>query len=729
MYHHIKKKNQIKYFYARFLLFRAVLYSLSFFSWFGKVINLILFYPFILIFRLLKLPFTFFNSVSKKQKSVLSSVRYFVIGVLFGSTGMVMIQTYGMVYSLPNPNQIGRQNYPVSTKIFDRNGKLLYEIYREQNRTPITLKEIPIYVAQATIAIEDKDFYHHNGISLFGGIVRAIKDNILTNAFQGGSTITQQLVKTALLTPEKTLLRKIKEIILALWAERLFSKQQILEMYLNQVPYGGLSYGIEEAAQTYFGKYAKVLTLSESAFIAGLPQAPSIYSPYNDPVRAKQRRDEVLRKMREQKYISENQYVNAVVSPLIITLPKTPIKAPHFVFYVKSLLENEYGIRRVEEGGLRVYTSLDINIQKKAENILQGELKKIQELHVSNGALLVTVPSTGEIITMVGGRDYFEFPSGTYNVTMASRQPGSMIKPLMYSLALAKRYTTATILEDTPISFPQIGRKSYTPVNYDNRFHGKIPLRLALANSYNVPAVKVLNTIGVQSFIDHAKSMGITTWTQRERYGLALTLGGAEVKMTDIAVAFSAFANKGKKVEINPFIKIADYKGEILYERREVKSDQVISPAIAFIISDILSDSVARRAAFGSYSGLEIPGYQVAVKTGTTNDKRDNWTIGYTSDILVATWVGNNDNSPMNQYVTSGITGAAPIWNKMMRYILESGLDAQLSQTKTIHFFAPPDDVVQKICYFNRIEYFIKGTENTVNCRAYMITPSPKSTQ
>lgn len=715
MYHHTNERHKIKYKYFRFLVFRGVLFFLSFLSFIGTIIEKVFLSPLI-----------FIKTVVWWYKKIIGRITYFMIGAGCAVIGLIIFQTYTFVLSLPTPRQIGQVNYAVSTKIFDRNGILLYEIYHDQNRTPVMLSDIPHYVAWATIAIEDKDFYQHNGVSLFGGIVRAFKENLLNHTFQGGSTITQQLVKTALLTPEKTVKRKIKEIILALWAEHIFTKQQILEMYLNQVPYGGLAYGIEEAAHTYFGKSVRQLTLSESAFLAGLPQAPSIYSPYNNPIRAKERRDEVLRKLYEQHYISESEYTYARATPLVIQLPKTPIKAPHFVFYVKSLLENKYGIRQVEEGGLQVYTSLDMNIQDHVEKIIRDELKGIERFNVKNSAAMVTVPSTGEIVAMVGGRDYFGVPSGAFNVALASRQPGSMIKPIMYSLALSRGFTAGTILDDSPVSFPQTNGTYYSPNNYDSRFHGKIPLRFALANSYNVPAVKVLNTIGVTSFITHAQLMGITTWVDPERYGLALTLGGGEVKMIDITTAFSAFANAGERIEVNPFLMIENHKGEKLYEKKENKKELVISSGIAFIISDILSDSFARQWAFGSRSALEIPGYKVAVKTGTTNDKRDNWTVGYTPDILVATWVGNNDNSPMNQYVTSGITGAAPIWNKIMRYILENGLDVALSPTKKIHTFIQPDDVIQKKCYFGRVEFFLKGTEGRVNCRLYTITPSPK---
>lgn len=699
----LRKKHQIDLWYIRLFIFRAVLFFLFFLSVGGRIIDTFLLHPLIFLFR----------AITALR---LSQVKYFAIGALCGLVIIAAFQTYTMVRALPNPRLIGQINYPVSTKIFDRTGILLYEIYREQNRTPVFLNNLPPYIAQATIATEDKEFYRHNGVSLFGGIMRAIKDNVLKHSFQGGSTITQQLIKSSLLTPERTIVRKLKEMILALWAERIYTKEQILEMYLNQVPYGGLSYGIEEAAQTYFGKDAASLSLSEAAYLAGLPQAPSVYSAFNNPLLAKNRRDEVLKKLKEQGYIEKAEYEKAVAEALVVSFPKTPIKAPHFVFYVKSLLENEYGIRTVEEGGLRVTTTLDLALQNTAENILHEELDKINNLHVENGAILITLPQTGDIVTMVGGRDYFASPSGAFNAVTALRQPGSLIKPIMYSLALTEGFTAATLLDDAPVSFPQPGGKPYVPVNYDNRFHGKIPLRFALANSYNVPAVKTLNIIGVSSFIAHAQSMGITTWTRPERYGLALALGGAEVKMTDMAEAFSSFASGGYKVMLNPFIRIENHTGKVFFKKEKIEKKQVISSAVAFIISDILSDNSARQWAFGSRSALEVPGIQAAVKTGTTDNKRDNWTIGYTPDVMVSVWVGNNDNSPMNPYLTSGITGAAPIWNRMMRYLNPDGY---------ARGFSRPHDVAVKKC-FGRTEYFVKGTEQNVNCRAYGPTPTPK---
>ncbi|MFA6532591.1 MAG: penicillin-binding protein 1C [Patescibacteria group bacterium] len=652
------------------------------------------------------------------QTQILEKIKYFFLGCLVTSVFVLFLQSYFFIKSLPSPYNIGKTIYPLSTHIYDRNNTLLYEIYREQNRTPVKLKELPPYVVQAAISIEDKDFYKHQGVAVFSGMVRAVKEMVINKNLQGGSTITQQLVKTALLSPERTISRKIKEVILALWTEKIFSKDQILEMYLNQVPYGGSSYGIEEASKTYFGKRAKDLTLEEAALLAGLPQAPSLYSPYTNPEAAKIRRNEVLNSMKNQGYISQEQKVKSEKLEVEVLPPKIAIRAPHFVFYTKNLLENYYGIKTVEEGGLKVKTTLDIKIQEEAEKILKEELEKINYLNVTNGAILVTRPSTGEILAMVGSVDYFNQPFGAFNVTTALRQPGSSIKPIMYSLALQKGFTAASILDDSPAVFNIAGSEAYRPVNYDNKFHGKVPLRYALANSYNITAVKTLNSLGVNNFIDFATKMGISTWNDKSRYGLSLTLGGGEVTMVDMAEAFGVLANQGYKMPINYFQKIEDNEGSTIREMTPFKIREV-DPAIAYIISDILSDNFARTFAFGPGSSLEIPGYKVAVKTGTTNDKKDNWTIGYTPEFLVTVWVGNNDNTPMNPYLTSGITGAAPIWNRVMSYLLKNYGTGN-------KWYEKPGNVVEKDCFYGRKEYFVKGTENTVNCaQSSLASPTP----
>ena len=643
-------------------------------------------------------------------------LRFFLIGFMTAGMLTLFYQSYILVKSLPSPRSIGKVNYPLSTHIYDRNGKLLYEFYRDQNRTPVKIKDLKPYVYQASIAIEDKDFFTHNGVSPIGGIARALKEFAITKQVQGGSTITQQLVKTALLSPERTIERKMKEMILALWTERLYTKERILEMYLNQVAYGGSAYGIEEASKAYFGKSAKDLKLSEAALLAGLPQAPSIYSPFANPKLAFGRRNEVLKKMVEQSYITKEQRDAAEREPLPNFSSATSIHAPHFVFYVKGELEKKFGTRMVEEGGLRVNSSLDLSIQDEIQNILQEEIAKVAALNVTNGAVIVTRPSTGEIIAMVGSVDYFNSPNGAFNVTTALRQPGSSIKPLMYSLALEKGMTAASAIDDSPVVFKISDTEAYRPVNYDGRFHGRVTLRSALANSYNIPAVKTLNQLGVNPFIDHARALGITTWNDPTRFGLSLTLGGGEVTMLDMARAYGTFANLGSRVDLDPFISVVSLDSDKLYEH-ESRKRPVLSEGSAYVITDILSDNVARQSAFGPNSQLEIPGYKVAVKTGTTDSKKDNWTIGYTPEFLVGVWVGNNDNSPMNPALASGVTGAAPIWHRVTDMLLKN-----YSTQNT--WFNKPDSVIGKPCFGGKVEYFIRGTENLVNCKV-QISPSP----
>ncbi len=651
--------------------------------------------------------------VSRTGKSITlhkGEIGFFAIGVALLLLFISGWQGYLFIKSLPSPKNIGKLNYPTSTHIYDRNGNMLYEIYKEENRTPVKLDALPDYVSQATIATEDKDFYKHNGVSIVGGVLRAAKDTYLTHELQGGSTITQQLVKSALLTPERTIARKVKEMILAVWTEQLYTKDQILEMYLNQVPYGGSAYGIEEASKTYFDKPAKNLTLEEAALLAGLPRAPSVYSPYVNPERAQRRRNDVLKRMLQEKFITQEQYDASIKKTLTVVPPKIDINAPHFVFYIKQELERQYGASVVEEGGLRVKTTLDLEIQKEAEKILKEEIAKVSYLNITNGAILVTKPSTGEIVAMVGSLDYYAQPHGAFNVTTGLRQPGSTIKAVMYSLALENGFTAASVIQDQPLVISIPGSEPYRPVNYDGRYHGNVPLRMALANSYNIPAVKVLQTLGVQQFVNHAEKMGIDTWKDSSRFGLSLTLGGGEVTMVDMAESFGVFANTGRLQNLTGIQDIQNLYGEKLdYDKPFAR--QVLDEGVAYIISDILADNLARQQAFGANSALEIRGYKASVKTGTTNELKDNWTIGYTPDYLVTVWVGNNDNTPMNPYLVSGITGAAPIWNRMMTYLLQK--DYPNKQNKWIE---KPSDIVERICYGGRVEYFLAGTENSVAC-------------
>jgi 1A family penicillin-binding protein len=677
----------------------------------------------------------------RKKKLILSIV----------SLSIIIFIYFFIFYQLPSPHQL--KNYqiiPLSTQILDRNGNLLYSIYKNQKRSMIHIKDLPKYTIQATVAIEDKDFYHHHGISLVGGILRAIKDSILKKQIQGGSTITQQLVKSALLSPERTIRRKIREIILAFWIEQIYSKDQILEFYLNQIPYGGTLYGIEEASRAFFNKSAKELTLEESAFLAGLPQAPTLYSPYHNPQLAKQRRNDVLLAMYKQGYINKETYQKAIKKPLVVEPLKEKINAPHFVFYVKEELERKFNIQSIETAGFKIYTTLDLEIQKQAEKTVKEEIDQLKNLNVGNAAVLVTRPPTGEILAMVGSVDYFASDSGSFNVTTALRQPGSAIKPINYAIGIERKLVTpATIFLDIPVCFITTGQsKAYCPVNYDGQFHGPQALRFALGNSLNIPAVKMLALNGVKEFIASASAFGITTFKDPKNYGLSLTLGGGEVKMTEMAKAFSAFANQGKVKDLVSILKIIDKNDRIIYQNNDpnlvkniskpisypkflsIEGKQIISKETAFLISHILLDNNARTIAFGPSSYLVVPGKAVSVKTGTTDDKRDNWTIGFTPNFLTVVWIGNNDNSPMNPYLTSGITGAAPIWNKIMSYILKNQPD--------LWPIKPENIVGRQICWDTtmikgendscqtRFEYFIKGTEPKEPVVSKQIVPVTK---
>ena len=665
---------------------------------------------FAFLFFLVRKPFEFLNTLLTAQ------LRFFLLGVLICGIFFVTRELHQFVVSLPSPKEIGKVNYSLATHLNDRNGKLLYEIYEDEKRTPIDINKLPKYDYQASIAIEDKDFYNHKGVSLVSGILRAAKETFFRGSLQGGSTITQQLVKTALLTPERTVTRKIKEIILALWTEQMYTKDQILQMYINQVPYGGAAYGIQEAAKTYFGKDAKDLTIAEAALLAGLPQAPSDYSPFVNPQLAVTRRNEVLKNMLEQKYITKSEYEAALSTSLDVIKPEVSIKAPHFVFYVKDQLEKEFGSRMVEQGGLNVTTTLDLDIQQHIEQILEDEINKQRYLNVSNGAVLVVNPKTGEILAMAGSTDYFQNPYGAFNVTTAARQPGSSLKPLLYSLALQKGFTAASIINDAPTTFVMPGADPYKPSNYDGRFHGPVTMRIALANSYNIPAVKTLYDVGIQNFVDYMQNLGITTWDDPGRYVLPMAIGGVETKMVDEVTAYTALANLGKKSPLTGIEKLTDSNDNTLDEiNPNAPKTQGMPAADAWIISDILSDNQARTLTFGPGSTLEVPGYKVAVKTGTTDSKKDNWTFGYTPEFLVGVWIGNNDNTPMSPAIESGATGASSLWHRVMLYLL---------QEKAKHpneWYPQPDDVVQKICG-GRPEYFVSGTESAVNCNA----PTPK---
>lgn len=636
---------------------------------------------------------------SRRNKAFFYSFCALVLAAIIGSIFLLK--------DLPSPRRLTHSdNYSVSTQIFDRNGKLLYEIFADENRIPITIESLPTYVYQSSIAIEDKNFYTHFGFDIFG-IIRAIRTNITGGRLEGGSTITQQLVKNGLLTNERSIKRKIKEGVLSIFTEILYSKEEILEMYLNYISYGGTSVGIEAAANRYFDKHASELTLAEAALLAGLPQAPSKYSPFgSNPEDAKNRQLEVLRRMREDGYITPEEEETAGKEVLNYALSHIDINAPHFVFYVRDLLYQTYGVETVEKGGLRVTTTLDLDLHNIAQASLSAEIANLERYQVGNGAAVIVKPNTGEILSMIGSKDYFNATDeGQVNVTLAHRQPGSSIKPIMYVTAFQRGdLNPGSVLIDTPTCFTSPGQPQYCPKNYDGSFKGPVTIRSALGNSLNIPAVKGLRIIGVEEFMKQATRMGITTWTDPSRYGLSLTLGGGEVRMIDLVQTFSVVANMGVKTPLTPILKIENYKGELLEEidieqrKKDLATlteydaeeslgelERVLDKGPSYMTADIMQDNNARVQAFGSRSELVIPGKQVSVKTGTTNDLKDNWTVGFTPEYLVMTWVGNNDSTPMNRNIVSGVTGAAPIFNDLMSFIL---------QDKEYDWYEKPEDVL-----------------------------------
>lgn len=589
---------------------------------------------------------------------------------------------------LPDPLALKTKPSAQTTIIRDRSGIVLYKVYKDANRINLDWDEIPKIIKNTTIAIEDSDFYHHPGVSP-RAIVRALMYNLSQKniqSYQGASTITQQLIKNRFLNSRKTYSRKAKEMLLALLTERKYRKNEILTMYLNEVGYGGTAYGIEAASEMYFNKQVNDLTLSEAALLAGLPASPTTFSPFGSrPELAIARQHLVLDRMLALKMISRNQYNEAYNDKLEFAPQKTYILAPHFVMYVKDLLTAKLGAKAMEEGGLDITTTLDFSIQAKAEEVIKNQIASLgNPYNIHNAASLVTDPHNGEILAMVGSVDYFDLENKGYvNATNSRRQPGSSIKPVNYAYAFDHGFTPNTTVVDAPVVYTAKGSTEiYAPVNYDRKFHGVVTIRNALANSYNIPAVKTLNTIGVANMLDLGRKMGIRSWDDMPPIGLSLTLGGAEVTMLDMARAYGVIANMGIKKDLiaiksikssqNEDLTYLYYKDNITKDQSLIKSveakdnEQVISPLSAYWLTDILSDNKARFSAFGNYSKLQITNHKVAVKTGTSNNFRDNWTIGYSPDYLVATWVGNNDGTFMNSNLVSGVTGAAPIWHDIM---------------------------------------------------------------
>lgn len=610
---------------------------------------------------------------NKKKIRIIGIIKHkyvwMTLVAIFLVVGMVTIYA---LRDIPNPRQLTQDSYPESSKLFDRKGKLLYEIYTDKRRSSVELKVVPDSLKKATLAIEDANFYNHNGFDI-KGILRGLYRTMFQKRLQGGSTLTQQLVKNALLTPERTWTRKIKEAVLTVATEILYSKDQILEMYFNQTPYGGTMWGIGAAAKGIFNKDVNQLDLSEAALLAGLPASPTKYSPFAHPDAAKSRQAMVLKRMEELGYISEAQRIEAENKPLNYYVNRNDIAAPHFVFYVKEKLIEKYGEDMVNKGGLKITTTLDLDIQNYAQEQIATEIAKLNKYNVTNGAALITEPKSGQILAMVGSKDFFANDiEGKFNVTTALRQPGSSIKPLNYAVGIETgKATAASIFSDDPTCFKVVNQKPYCPTNYGGSYHGIQTLRNSLASSLNIPAVKMLKLNGLETFVASASAMGITTFKNPSDYGLSLTLGGGEVMMADMNVAFGVFANMGIKQNLTSILNVTDRHGKVIDEYKEESGDRVLSRETSYIISNILSDDGARSMVFGRGSMLNIKNHpEVSVKTGTTNDLKDNWTIGYTTEYVTAVWVGNNDNTKMKG-VVSGTTGAAPVWNRVMTYLLK----------------------------------------------------------
>jgi len=673
----------------------------------------------------------------KRKKGFLNSAvkiagLMFIVFLIIGSFLAAGVFIY-FSKDIPSADEIINRRVAESTKIYDRTGEnILYEIHGEEKRTVVSLDQISDYMKWATIAIEDDRFYSHHGFDI-GGIAKAVCYEIgWCKKSRGGSTITQQLIKNSILTSERTYARKIKELIIAVEMERRFSKDEILEMYFNQIPYGSNAYGIEAAAQTFFGKPARDLDLAESAMLAALPQLTTYYSPYGShPEDLTRRSQYVLERMANLEYISgEERQAAREIDILSRVKPfQENITAPHFVMYVKQQLVDELGEDVVEKGGLKVYTTLDLEKQKIAEEaVKEGVEANMKKYSAHNAALMAINPKSGQILAMVGSKDYFgkSLPEGcvsgknckfdpNVNVAIRNRQPGSSFKPFVYATAFKKGYPPETILFDVDTSFGLDGSgKEFHPLNYDFKFRGPVTMRQALAQSLNIPAVKTLYLSGIPESLETAREMGFTTFREPENYGLSLVLGTGEVKLLEEVSAYGVFANEGTRYSPTAILRIEDSEGKIIKEWQD-NSKQVLDAEVARQINSILSDNGARAAAFGARSKLYLGDRPVAAKTGTTQDFRDGWTIGYTPSLAVGVWAGNNDNSKMNR--AGGIYAAAPIWNDFMKQALEN---------TPVEKFTPPKPVAANKTILNgkhANEIIVKLDRACTNKLATELTP------
>lgn len=596
----------------------------------------------------------------------------------------ILIVTLGLVvggfsiYYFDASETLNLDLHPLSEAsiIYDRTGKeVLYQIYGEENRRVIAHEDIPDSIRLATVAAEDAHFFTHPGIDLIA-IVRAAIVNVRDKEIsQGASTITQQLARALFLTRERTWVRKVREVILAIKIEKSLSKEEILDLYLNTVPYGSNAYGVEAAAETFFGKTAKELSLDEAALLAALPNAPTLYSPYGkNQKELVARKESILKKMHDLDFIETDERDIALeTKTLEKVIPiERRIQAPHFVFYVLETLKKEYGLEALQTEGYDIYTSIDLGLQKEAEAVVAEGVKKNLARGASNGAMVALTPKNGEILAMVGSRNYFDTEiDGQVNVAIEKRQPGSTFKPFAYATAFTKGFSPETRIYDVPINFGPDGTgKDYIPSNYDGKFRGLLTMRGALSQSLNIPAVSTLFLAGIPDTIALATSLGITTLTEPSRYGLALVLGGAEVKLVDLTSAFGVFGQEGKRIPADGILRVVDREDRDVY-KRVTNPDTVLNANVTRAISSILSDNEARTPVFGPSSPLAFPkGMGVAAKTGTTQNFRDAWTVGYTSEVALGVWTGNNDNTQMEEGA-DGIYVAAPMWRAMMDKLIE----------------------------------------------------------
>ncbi len=641
------------------------------------------------------------------------------------------LTAHALLADLPSPDALYAHRSGVSSRILDRHGRLLYEITDPHGgrHTPVPLEQIPLACRQATIATEDANFYSNPGVDITG-IIRALWINLRGGeVLAGGSTITQQLARTLLLDPqeraERTLLRKLRESILAWRIARAYSKDEVLALYLNEVYYGNLAYGIEAAAQTIFGRGVAELDLAQCALLAGLPQSPAAYDPLVAPQAALQRQRVVLNLMAEQGYITTEQAQLAAQERLHFAAAPFTIAAPHFVMFTRAWLEEEFGLEALYTEGLVVTTTLDLDLQRTGERVVRRHLERLAQAgegsayhDVNNGALVALDPQSGQILAMVGSPDYFD-PTidGAVNAALALRQPGSAIKPLTYAAALDPArdppLTAASVLLDVRTSFPTREGDPYVPLNYDNRFHGPVSVREALACSYNIPAVRVLQTIGVDRLVRLGGDLGLTSFGTGERFGLALTLGGGEVRLLELTAAYAAFANGGRRVQPIAVLEVRDAEGRLRYPTRSGLGEAVLDPRVAFLITDILSDNEARAPAFGANSVLSLT-RPAAVKTGTSSDWRDNWTVGYTPQLVTGVWVGNADGRPMVQ--VSGVEGAGPIWRDFMETALRGQPVVSFARPdglERVRVCVPSGLLPTPYCPRTRTEWFIIGTAPT----------------